>query len=96
MKLDVSTFEYPDRFFVEAETNDRDYVNFLNCDDNWIPPHFVDLSEPYCSCRDWNYNVLPYIHQDGARKTCKHIDAAIRYRREFAVRLTTLPERIKL
>jgi hypothetical protein len=94
--MDVSTYEYPDRYFVEADSVDRDYIAFFGNTDSWCPPHFVDLSEPYCSCRDFNYNVLPYIDEPNARLTCKHIDAALLYRRGLITCPQPLPLVIKL
>lgn len=78
--LECQIFDWPDRFFVESETPDRDYALVFPNVPPEIYPHLADLSEPMCDCRDFTYNIIPYLHQPIHRTECKHLMAARRYR----------------
>lgn len=94
MSLYVEIFEFPDRFFVEANNPDRDYREFFPGPYE-VDPHFVDL-EVYetgkCSCRDFEINIEPYIPWNNTnRRTCIHIRAAQAFRRQFTIPPTPMP-----
>lgn len=84
--LEIEIFDWPDSFFVEANSHDRDYFMFFPEADPFEdpPPHFVDLSvydTGWCSCTDFRRNVEPFMFLGGQhRRECIHIIAARRYR----------------
>jgi hypothetical protein len=91
--LEVSIYEWPDRFHVEAEGQDRDYKYFYPHINEDPPPHFVDLSEPFCSCRDFSKNILPNLVNENPKdkhELCRHIKLALQYRGK----LTQIPKRL--
>lgn len=81
--LYVEPFDFPYSFLVEAEGPDRDYAEVFPevTPENY--PHFVDLTiyeTGWCSCRDFRYNVEPYVFWNLVhRRHCVHIVAAVRY-----------------
>lgn len=82
--LEVLCYEWPDRFFVEAECIDRDYTFFFPMATPEIYPHFVDLGiyeAGWCDCRDFRFSVEPYLSYTGPHRLhCIHLIAARRYR----------------
>lgn len=108
-QLYTELFEYPDRYFVEAENPDRDYLEFYpHLKDEEIPPHFVDLGEEefgWCSCRDYRINLrdrslakqtsnASLVNEE--KRQCKHILAAIKFKSRITTKPKPMPLQIKL
>lgn len=97
--LEVEIFEWPDRFLVEALEPDRDYVKFFPDAPIEIYPHFIDLGEEregWCSCRDFRFNVEPYLVNESHRAVCVHIMHARRWRDARGSKPKALPSTIYL
>lgn len=94
--LDVTIFEWPDRFFCEGEERDSDYRKHFNYEDfDERLPYLVDLSEyedGKCGCRDFAVNIEPYINNTATKRTrCKHLVAVHRYKNLMGAQPKQLP-----
>jgi hypothetical protein len=96
-QLDITIFDWPDRFFVESDEPDRDYLKFWPEADPFEdpPPHFVDLEiyeTGWCSCTDFRVRVEPYLFMGLVhRRECIHIIAARRFQRLHGSKPTKMP-----
>lgn len=96
--LEVTIFEWPDRFFVESEEKDSEYrkhfKGFDDLDEESLP-YLVDLSEyedGKCGCRDFAVNVEPFLLTRGPKRTrCKHLIRAHLFRDMMGDKPKSLP-----
>ena len=96
--LEVEVFDWPDTFHVEARELDREYLSVFPDVEPEVYPYLVDLSsepEGECDCRDFRFNVRPYIDKPNHRKTCIHIIAARRFKNLLGTKPKKLPDIIK-
>lgn len=98
--LEVAIFDWPDRFLVEAEESDREWEKVFGIPDtDPNAPYLVDLSEleeGWCGCRDFTFNVIPLMHENPHRSSCKHIIAATRYVLRLGTKPKQMPDTINL
>lgn len=94
---EVIPYDWPDTFFVQDyDEIDRDQKEFYP-DDLTAYPYLVDLSnlrQGECLCRDFQFNVLPYLDDLTHRCQCLHLIIATRFKNLNPTKPTQLPKLI--
>lgn len=93
IEYEIEILDWPSRFLVSSDELDRDQQEFYP-DDPTIYPHLVDLDElkeGECTCRDFRFNVLPFLDEPDSRSRCTHIIQVQKYKSNHDSKPKKLP-----